>query len=313
MRGDSTGARGVHLVATDLTLDYTEGSGARREVGVRPVIQDLSLTLRPGERVALVGASGSGKTTLLHALAGLLPPTVGKVIVDGATVASPEGPCTSRHAAYMFQRDLLLPWRTARDNAALALTVARPTPAGVNSAALKAQARERAEALLTEFGLGDALDAYPHQLSGGMRQRVALARTLLLDRGLVLLDEPFAGLDALTRDDLQVWIRGVMDTHSATWVLVTHDIREAASLADRVAVLGGSPAGVAGWVETSDSSEEAIGELRRLLAEARCGTVHRDGGGAHPSAEGGVAAMGASCSTLSADAGIMGPHDAHSY
>jgi ABC-type nitrate/sulfonate/bicarbonate transport system ATPase subunit len=269
--GDLTGERGVHLVATDLTLGYTRGPGAQRGSGDRPVIQDVSLTLRPGERVALVGASGSGKTTLLHALAGLLPPTVGEVIADGTIVASPQGQCTSRHAAYMFQRDLLLPWRTARDNAAMALTVARPTPAGMNSTTLKSQARDRAEALLTEFGLGDALDVYPHQLSGGMRQRVALARTLLLDRGLVLLDEPFAGLDALTRDDLQVWIRGVMDAHSATWVLVTHDIREAASLADRVAVLGGSPAGVVGWVETPGGSEEAMEELRRLLAEARSG------------------------------------------
>ncbi len=259
----------MHLLATDLTLGYASGAGARLEPDSRPVIRNVSLTLRPGERVAVVGASGSGKTTLLHALAGLLPPVAGRVIVDGASVASPKGPCTSRHAAYMFQRDLLLPWRTARDNAALALTVARPAPAGLNSAALKTRAREQAEALLTEFGLGNALDAYPYQLSGGMRQRVALARTLLLERGLVLLDEPFAGLDALTRDDLGVWMRGVMNTHSATWVLVTHDIREAASLADRVAVLGGNPAGVVGWVETRDGSDKAIGELQRLLAEAR--------------------------------------------
>ena len=165
-------------MATDLTLGYTRGPGAQRGSGDRPVIQDVSLTLRPGERVALVGASGSGKTTLLHALAGLLPPRAGEVIADGAIVASPHGQCTSRHAAYMFQRDLLLPWRTARDNAAMALTVARPTPAGMNSTTLKAQARDRAEALLTEFGLGDALDAYPHQLSGGMRQRVMIAMAI---------------------------------------------------------------------------------------------------------------------------------------
>lgn len=256
-------------MAADLTLGYAGGPWVQPELGVRPVIECVSLTLRPGERVALVGASGSGKTTLLHALAGLLQPLAGRVTVDGTAVASPQGPCTSRHAAYMFQRDLLLPWRTARDNAALALAVPRPRPRGTDSASLKAQAYERAEALLTEFGLGEALDAFPHQLSGGMRQRVALARTLILGRGLVLLDEPFAGLDALTRGDLQEWMLGVMSSHAATWVLVTHDIREAASLADRVAVLGGSPAGVVGWVETPGDSGDAIPELQRLLAVAR--------------------------------------------
>jgi ABC-type nitrate/sulfonate/bicarbonate transport system ATPase subunit len=269
VRGDPTSPRGVHLVATDLTLGYGQGAGVRQEPGARPVIQGVSLTLRPGERVALVGASGSGKTTLLHALAGLLPPIIGQVTADGTTVASPQGPCTSRHAAYMSQRDLLLPWRTARDNAALALTIARPRSPGLDFASLKTQAFERAEALLTEFGLGEALDAYPHQLSGGMRQRVALARTLILGRGLVLLDEPFAGLDALTRGDLQEWMRGVMSSHAATWVLVTHDIHEAASLADRVAVLGGSPASVVEWVETPGDSGDAIGELQRQLAAAR--------------------------------------------
>jgi ABC-type nitrate/sulfonate/bicarbonate transport system ATPase subunit len=269
VRGDLTSPRGVHLVATDLTLGYGGEAGARQERGARPVIQGVSLTLRLGERVALVGASGSGKTTLLHALAGLLPPIVGRVTADGTTVASPQGPCTSRHGAYMFQRDLLLPWKTARDNAAFAAVVARPRPPGLDSASLKTQAFERAEALLTEFGLGEVLDAYPHQLSGGMRQRVALARTLILGRGLVLLDEPFAGLDALTRGDLQEWMQGVMSSHAATWVLVTHDIREAASLADRVAVLGGSPACVVEWVETPSDSGGALSELQRLLAVAR--------------------------------------------
>jgi ABC-type nitrate/sulfonate/bicarbonate transport system ATPase subunit len=264
-------------MATDLTLGYTEPLGAR------PVIERLNLTLERGERVALVGASGSGKTTLLHCLAGLLRPVEGEVTVDGEAVASPAGPCSSRHAAYMFQRDLLLPWKTALENAVLVAAVARgrtgapgeraaamePAPPRSAGASDPADIRARAEALLREFGLGEALGAYPHQLSGGMRQRVALARTLILGRGLVLLDEPFAGLDSLTRADLQDWTRSVMDSHAATWVLVTHDVHEASLLADRVAVLGGCPAGIVGWVDTSADPPEAPTELRRLLTLAR--------------------------------------------
>jgi NitT/TauT family transport system ATP-binding protein len=202
-------------------------------------------------------------------LAGLLRPEAGQVIVDGAMVASRSVPCTSRHAAYMFQRDLLLPWKSARDNAALAAIVARPRRPAETRASLRSWAGERAAAHLIEFGLEDALDAYPHQLSGGMRQRVALARTLILGRGLVLLDEPFAGLDVLTRGDLQEWLRGVMTRHPATWVLVTHDIREAVTLAERVAVLGGRPAGIVGWVETVTDADLAVVELQRLLTLAR--------------------------------------------
>ena len=263
--------RGVGLAATGLTLGY---SGPASAPGDRPVIEGLNLTLRPGERVALVGASGSGKTTLLHCLAGLLRPLEGEVTVDGEAVASPAGLCTSRHAAYMFQRDLLLPWKTALENAVVAATVARsrltePSARPPAGARPQARLREQAEALLREFGMGEALGAYPHQLSGGMRQRVALARTLVLGRGLVLLDEPFAGLDSLTREDLQEWMRGVMDGHAATWVLVTHDVHEAALLADRVAVLGGRPAGIMGWVETSGDPAGAAAELRRLLRLAR--------------------------------------------
>jgi ABC-type nitrate/sulfonate/bicarbonate transport system ATPase subunit len=256
------GPRGAHLVATSLTLGYGEPPETQ------PVVDNVNLALKPGERMALVGASGSGKTTLLHALAGLMEPLGGKVTVDGETVASPGSTCT-QHAAYMFQRDLLLPWKTARENAVLAATVARRPSHGSDPVPRKTQGRGQADALLREFGLGDVLDAYPHQLSGGMRQRVALARTLLLGRGLVLLDEPFAGLDSLTRGDLQVWMQGVMNRHLASWVLVTHDIHEAALLADRVAVLGGRPAGIVGWVETSVGLHVAVTRLQRLLTSAR--------------------------------------------
>jgi ABC-type nitrate/sulfonate/bicarbonate transport system ATPase subunit len=231
----------------------------------------VNLALEPGDRVAVLGESGTGKTTLLHALAGLLRPLAGEVVADEATVASASTAGTSRHAAYMFQRDLLLPWKTARENVTTAAAAARPRDRRTRPNEFRAELRLRAEALLTEFGLGEVLHYYPHQLSGGMRQRVALARTLLLGRGLILLDEPFAGLDSLTRADLQDWISDVMAAHPATWVLVTHDIHEAVALCDRVAVLGGRPARITGWVDTSKTGgrEQTLGELRDLLMEAR--------------------------------------------
>ena len=239
-----------------LTAGYT----TRREF--TSVVGPLDFALAPGERLAVVGESGCGKSTLLHVLAGLLAPPAGEVLVDGGVVAAadlgaPGAPgCRSGHAAYMFQRDLLLPWKNVLANACFA--------AEVGGRASGAHAR--ALAMLQEFGLGDALEALPRQLSGGMRQRVALARTLVLERGLVLLDEPFGSLDALTRVELQGWLLDVMEAHPATWVLVTHDVREAVLLGDRVAVLAGRPARLEGWVTVSLSAEE-----RRALAGLEAG------------------------------------------
>ncbi len=261
--------RGAHIVTRDLTLGYAApASKPAPRPEPRPVVEQLQLTVAPGERIVLVGASGCGKTTLLNALAGLLTPLSGEVIVDGMVVASSQQGCSSRHAAYMFQRDLLLPWATALENAILPASIARPRVSRRDGAGRSGDLRERATRLLAEFGLGGALEAYPHQLSGGMRQRVALARTLLLERRLVLLDEPFAGLDALTRAELQEWLRRVMFDHAATWVLVTHDVHEAAVLADRVAVLDSRATGIAGWVHPAHCDAPET-EIARLLAEAR--------------------------------------------
>jgi ABC-type nitrate/sulfonate/bicarbonate transport system ATPase subunit len=170
-------------------------------------------------------------------------------------------PARADHAAYLFQQDLLLPWKTALGNAAFAALQARPRLGS------KKQIETRARRLLEEFGMGEALGCLPHQLSGGMRQRVALARTLALDRGLVLLDEPFSSLDALTRAELHDWLLGVMGRHPATWVLVTHDVHEAVLLADRVAVLGGRPATIRGIVEVGLSRERRARHCRDELAE----------------------------------------------
>src|SRR4051795_1236348 len=189
-----------------------------RRFGEVIAVEDLSLTVGSGEVVSLVGPSGCGKSTLLELLAGLQEPD------SGAVRAEP--------AAYMPQRDLLLPWRTALANAALALECA-----GV----AKADARREAQPLFERFGLGGFEGARPYELSGGMRQRVALARTFLAGRPLLLLDEPFASLDQITRGSLQEWLAEALREEPRTGVLVTHDVQEALYLADRVAIMSPRP------------------------------------------------------------------------
>ncbi|MEA2219720.1 MAG: hypothetical protein QOJ35_2346 [Solirubrobacteraceae bacterium] len=191
---------------------------ARRGAADVTALQGVSLRVGAGEIVAVVGPSGCGKTTLLELVCGLIEPDAGTV--------------DAQPAALMAQRDLLLPWAGAADNAALALRVA-----GIG----RAQARERAATLLRDFGLDGFERARPHELSGGMRQRVAFARTLLAGRPLLCLDEPFAALDALTRLQMQDWLAGALELDPRTVVLVTHDVEEAIVLADRVVVLSGRP------------------------------------------------------------------------
>jgi ABC-type nitrate/sulfonate/bicarbonate transport system ATPase subunit len=191
---------------------------ARRGAAAVVALDEVSLRVRTGEIVAVVGPSGCGKTTLLELVCGLVAP-------DGGTVES-------QAAALMAQRDLLLPWAGAADNAALALRVA-----GLDRHA----ARERAAALLHDFGLAGFERARPHELSGGMRQRVAFARTLLAGRPVLCLDEPFAALDALTRLQMQDWLAATLEADPRTVLLVTHDVEEAVVLADRVVVLSQRP------------------------------------------------------------------------
>ena len=225
------------------------------------VLQDVSLTVRAGEFVGVVGPSGCGKSTLLNVIAGLQTAQAGEVLLDGDPRAQRLG-----RVAYMHQRDLLLPWRTVRENARLGLELA-----GLPIA----EADSRARSLAERFGLAGVIDSYPATLSGGMRQRAALLRAALPDRGVLLLDEPFGALDAITRAGLQRWLAEVLDRADRAAVLVTHDVEEALLLADRVYVMAGPPGRVAGMIEVDlprprpggvVTSDRFVAMKRRLLA-----------------------------------------------
>jgi NitT/TauT family transport system ATP-binding protein len=195
--------------------------------GETEALKDISLSVSPGEFVAIIGQSGCGKSTLLSLISGILQPTGGGVLIDGRPVTGP-----SRKVGYMLQQDYLFEWRTILDNAVLG--------AEIQGADMR-KARERATQLLTRYGLGQFLDHLPRQLSGGMRQRVALARTLTTEPDVVLLDEPFSALDSQTRLALADEIADILRRERKTAILVTHDIGEAISMAERVVVLSRRP------------------------------------------------------------------------
>jgi ABC-type nitrate/sulfonate/bicarbonate transport system ATPase subunit len=202
------------------------------------VLDGISLTVRPDTRVSLLGPSGCGKSTLLLMIAGLLQPTSGRITIGGRS----EAPQRLRHCALMPQQDLLLPWRTALDNACLALE---------NKGASRSAARERAQPLFEMFGLASFEQRYPSQLSGGMRQRVSFLRTLMADKDVFLLDEPFGALDAISRADMQAWLLAAMTEVPKTVVLVTHDVEEALLLGNTVVVFSGRPARITDVIDVA--------------------------------------------------------------
>jgi NitT/TauT family transport system ATP-binding protein len=203
------------------------GAEARSNVALSRV----SVQVARGEFVAILGPSGCGKSTLLRVVCGLLGATEGTVRLDGQPVTRvPAG------IGFLFQSDALLPWKTARENVAIGAILAGKPPAA---------ARQRAEALLGDIGLGPALDKYPAELSGGMRKRVALARTMAYEPTVFLLDEPFSALDAQTRIHVGNRFLRVLETLGQTVLIVTHDIDEAIAMADRVLVMTASPGRIA--------------------------------------------------------------------
>jgi ABC-type nitrate/sulfonate/bicarbonate transport system ATPase subunit len=206
--------------------EAVELTGVSFGFGDLEVLRDVSLRAESGEVVALVGPSGCGKSTLLELIAGLRHPDRGRALTGADDVGR------IRHVALMPQRDCLLPWLSAADNAGLAPR---------NRGSSKAQARAEAEGLLERFGLGGFAGAAPSELSGGMRQRVAFARTLLAGKPVICLDEPFASLDAIARAELQEWLAGALAAEARTVVMVSHDVEEALYLADRVLVMSPRP------------------------------------------------------------------------
>ena len=192
-----------------------------------PVLRRVSLSVRDGEFVSIIGPSGCGKSTLFNIVSGVVPADEGRVYINGEETRNRAG-----LVGYMPQKDLLLPWRTVLDNVVLGMEVA-----GVKRAA----ARSEAMPLLAAFGLAGFESVYPHALSGGMRQRVAFLRTFLFHRDVLLLDEPFGALDALTRSTMHEWLLGVWEKLGATILFVTHDVEEAVLLSDRVYVMTARP------------------------------------------------------------------------
>ena len=243
---------GELLAVRDVTIAYPT------ERGVYTAVEAVSFGVREGERFVLLGPSGCGKSTLLKAVAGFVPAATGSLTLDGRPIARP-GP----DRVVVFQEfDQLLPWKTVAGNVTYALRAAR----GLDGAA----ARAHAARFIRLVGLERFADAYPHELSGGMKQRVAIARALALDPRMLLMDEPFASLDALTRRKMQEELLSIWETTRTTLLFVTHSIDEAVLLGDRILVLSPGPGRVreildnpaAGRRDTPDS----LATVRRVEA-----------------------------------------------
>lgn len=213
------------LTIEDLSYAFPgEGSAA----GV-PIFQHVSIDVDQGEFVSIIGASGSGKSTLFRLIAGLIEPDQGKIRLNGRVLHDRLG-----QTGYMPQKDLLLPWRTVMENVLLPLELAKGE---------KQPKEGEIRKWLDRFGLAAYENAYPHELSGGMRQRVAFLRTIMTGRELLLLDEPFGALDALTKRNMQSWLLGLWGELKKTVLFITHDLEEAVLLSDRIYLLPGRHGG----------------------------------------------------------------------
>lgn len=247
---DASSGRGT-IVASEVTKRFEGGVAA---------LDGVSLDARPGEFVSIVGSSGCGKSTMLRLIAGLVPATGGTIHVNGSPVEDPR-----QDVGLMFQRPTLLPWRTALENTVL--------PRQLQNRG-KPTATQEAYELLALLGLGGFEHTYPRHLSGGMQQRVALARLLVIGVDILLLDEPFAAVDQLTRERLNTELLSIHERTSSTVVLVTHNITEAITLADRVIVMTPRPGRVAETLEVpfdrprTPAITEAP-EFRQLAFQAR--------------------------------------------
>jgi NitT/TauT family transport system ATP-binding protein len=244
-------------VTKEFAVRQTKGKGQGKagwrqaEPSVLTALSDLSLDVAAGEFLTLVGPSGSGKTTLLDLLAGLSSPTSGTVLVDGKPVTGP-----GQDRAVVFQQYALFPWRTASANVSIGLENTGPS---------RKERAAKASAFLDLVGLAGFEDRYPHELSGGMKQRVAIARSLAYEPDILLMDEPFAALDAQTREQLQDELLRIWKATGKTIVFITHGIDEAVYLGQRVAVLSARPGRLKEIVDIKIPDRDGDGDVRSLL------------------------------------------------
>lgn len=232
----------IRLEFRNVVRKFGPMPGSRQAIREITAVDGVSIKIADGEVVSLIGPSGCGKSTLLNIASGLNPPTSGEVYVDGEIVTEPNA-----HVAFMLQKDLLLPWRSIQQNVEFGLEIQ-----GVAAA----QRRERATAWLEKCHLADFADNYPHQLSGGMRQRAALARTLVVDPSVLLLDEPFSALDAQTKMILQRDLSEMLSESGKTALFITHDLVEAVALSDRVLVMSQRPGKIIEEIDVELPSRE---------------------------------------------------------
>jgi NitT/TauT family transport system ATP-binding protein len=237
------------------------GFGYREEGRARPALSEVSFEVARGELVAVIGANGTGKSTLLKLIDGLLEPDAGSVVIDGREVHGPEP-----RVGLVFQEPRLLPWRSTLANVAFPLELAG-WPAARRDA--------RASDLLNLVGLAGVAALRPHQLSGGMRQRAAIARALALEPAVLLLDEPFSALDALTRERINEQLQGIWRQTGTTIVLVTHSISEAIFLADRVLVFAGMPGRITTQVPIDLPRPRSLDALDATLASAAATSIRK--------------------------------------
>jgi NitT/TauT family transport system ATP-binding protein len=219
--------RKVKLAIQEVSKTFRVRGGAGQKASLLPVLRQLSFDVYENEVVSLIGESGCGKTTLLRIVQGLVRLDSGTILVDGKRVDGP-----GRDRGFVFQQATLLPWRTARQNIEFGLELQK-----VDRAARTRRARE----LLELVGLGAAGEQFPHQLSGGMQQRIGLARALAIDPAILLMDEPFSALDAQNREVLQQELLRIQRSTGKTILFVTHDLDEAIYLSDRIIVMGAKP------------------------------------------------------------------------
>ena len=261
---------GAHIDFSSVGLTYDDGAGKLE------VLRNVSFSIAPGEAIALIGPSGCGKSTLLKLAAGMIAPTVGEALVNGAPVSKP------RQETALIPQDLgLFPWKTVVQNASLGLVI-RKVP--------KAEANERAREALEQVGLVGFDDAYPKELSGGMRQRLALARALAMDADLLLMDEPLSAVDALLRESIQDLLLDLWKKRRHTQVLVTHSIEEAVFLGSRIIVFSDRPAQLR--QDISNPSMGTDGWRDSAGFAAMCNTVRHALAGEMPLGESGATDSG---------------------